>query len=216
MKAVFVQWQCAPGQTYAVADHLFEREVASARRPATSLKLALKNPDFTTANMIAGTINSAFAGTAEVLDPATVELKPGPGFPGSVVDLVARIENLPVTVDQPAKVIVNEASDTVVMGANVRISPVAIAQGGLTISVAETPQVSQPAPLSQGQTQVVPRTQVTVDDGTGRSLGTLGGETSLASLVAGLNALGVSPRDLITILQAVKSAGALQADIEVQ
>lgn len=195
---------------------IIEREVPFALRSATSLKLALKNPDFTTANMIAGTINSTFAGTAEVLDPATVELKPGPGFPGSVVDLVARIENLPVTVDQPAKVIVNEASGTVVMGANVRISPVAIAQGGLTISVAESPQVSQPAPLSQGQTQVVPRTQVTVDDGTGRSLGTLGGETSLASLVAGLNALGVSPRDLITILQAVKSAGALQADIEVQ
>lgn len=195
---------------------IVEREVSYALRNATSLKLALKNPDFTTANQIAGVINARFAGTASVLDPATVELRPGQGFTGNVVDLIAQIENLPVQVDQPARIIVNEASGTVVMGTNVRISPVAIAQGGLTITVAEAPVVSQPAPLSNGQTQVVPRTQISVDDGQGRTLGTLGGETSLASLVAGLNAIGVSPRDLISILQAIKSAGALQADIEVQ
>ncbi len=195
---------------------IVEREVPYALRSAQTLKLALKNPDFTTANMIAAAINGRFAGTAAVLDPATVEIGPGAGFQGSVVDLIAMVENLPVSVDQPARVVVNEASGTVVMGADVRISPVAIAQGGLTISVTESPLVSQPAPFSDGQTQVVPRTSIAVDDGSGRSLGMVGGETSLSSLVAGLNALGVSPRDLITILQAIKSAGALQAEIEVQ
>ncbi|MGN6374321.1 MAG: flagellar basal body P-ring protein FlgI [Sphingomonas sp.] len=196
---------------------IVEREVPYALRSATSLKLALKNPDFTTASAIAATINHRFAGTATVLDPGTVQLAPDSAFPGSLVDLITQIENLDVAVDQPARVIVNEASGTVVMGADVRISPVAIAQGGLTISVSENPVVSQPAPFSKGgTTTVVPRTTIAVDDGSGRSLGMVGGESSLASLVAGLNALGVSPRDLITILEAIKSAGALQADIEVQ
>ncbi|WP_242139748.1 flagellar basal body P-ring protein FlgI [Sphingomonas sp. TREG-RG-20F-R18-01] len=195
---------------------IIEREVPYALRSATTLKLALKNPDFTTANTIAAAVNGRFAGTATVLDPATVELRSSSGFPGSVVDLVGAIENLPVKVDQPARVVINEASGTVVMGADVRISPVAIAQGGLTISVTESPVVSQPAPLSNGQTTTVPRTAISVDDGSKASLGLVGGEPTLAALVSGLNTLGVSPRDLITILQAVKSAGALQADIQVQ
>jgi len=195
---------------------IIEREVPFALRSATSLKLALKNPDFTTASQIAGAINRRFAGTAEVLDPATVRLTPGAGYSGGVVDLVTAVENLSVEVDTPARIVINEASGTVVMGADVRISPVAIAQGGLTISVSESPVVSQPAPLSDGQTTVVPRTQIGVDDGSGRSLAMIGGGSSLKSLVSGLNTLGVSPRDLITILQAVKSAGALQAEIEVQ
>ena len=195
---------------------IVEREVPFALRSASSLKLALKNPDFSTAGHIAAAINRRFPGAAEVLDPATVQITSGSGSRGGVVELVTAIETLSVEVDQPARIVINEASGTVVMGADVRISPVAIAQGGLTISVSETPIVSQPAPLSTGETAVVPRTQVEVDDGGGKSLAMIGGGTSLRSLVSGLNALGVSPRDLITILQAVKSAGALQADIEVQ
>jgi flagellar P-ring protein precursor FlgI len=198
------------------AGAIIEREVPFALRSSTSLKLALKNPDFTTAGRIAAAINNRFLGTAQVLDPATVQIASAAGFSGGVVDLFAAVENLPVDVDQPARIVINEASGTVVMGADVRISPVAIAQGGLTISVTETPQVSQPEPLSQGQTTVVPRSQIAVDDGGGASLAMIGGGASLRSLISGLNALGVSPRDLITILQAVKSAGALQADIEVQ
>ena len=104
---------------------------------------------------------------------------------------------------------------TVVMNGNVKLSPVAIAQGGLTISVTETPVASQPAPLSQGETVVLPRTGIAVDEGKKGSLAMVGG-ASLQALVSGLNTLGVTPRDLITILQAVKSAGALQAEIEVQ
>jgi len=103
----------------------------------------------------------------------------------------------------------------IVMGDDVRISPVAIAQGNLTISVQETPAVSQPAPFSQGQTRVVPQSTVSVNEETGKQLLTLGGGASLKSLVGGLNALGVTPRDMISILQAIKASGALQAEIEV-
>jgi flagellar P-ring protein precursor FlgI len=192
---------------------IIEREVPFAFNSASSLKLALKNPDFTTARRIAETINREIPGAAEILDPATVQITPRGG---SVVELMSRVENLEVTVDQPARIVINEASGTVVMGKDVRISPVAIAQGGLTISVSETPVASQPAPLSDGQTVVLPRTAIEVDDGGGASLAMVGGGSSLSSLVSGLNALGVSPRDLITILQALKTAGALQAEIEVQ
>jgi flagellar P-ring protein FlgI len=194
---------------------IVEREVPYQLRSAESLKLALKNPDFATADRIARAINAKYPGSAIVLDPSTVEVAPHGAFEGNVIDLVTRVGDLEIKVDQVAKVVINEASGTVVMNADVRITPVAIAQGGLTITVSERPQVSQPAPLSNGQTTVVPRTDVQVDDGGGASLALVNG-ASLQSLVSGLNTLGVSPRDLITILQAVKSAGALQAEIEVQ
>jgi flagellar P-ring protein FlgI len=194
---------------------IVEREVPYSLLSATNLKLALKNPDFATADRIASAINGKYPGSAQVLDPGTVQLQPAANFVGNVIDLVTRVGDLEIKVDQPARVVINEASGTVVMNADVRITPVAIAQGGLTITVSERPQVSQPAPLSNGQTTVVPRTQVQVDDGNGASLALVNG-ASLQSLVSGLNTLGVSPRDLITILQAVKSAGALQAEIEVQ
>lgn len=192
---------------------IVEREVPYDLRSAQTLKLALKNPDFTTARQIAATINREAPGAAQVLDPGTVEINPAGG---SVIDLITRVENLPVQVDQVARIVINEAAGTVVMGADVRVSPVAIAQGGLTISVTETPIVSQPAPFSNGETTVVPRTRVEADDGSGAHLAVLNGGTSLQTLVAGLNALGVSPRDLITILQALRTAGALQAEIAVQ
>ncbi len=194
---------------------IIEREVPYSLQSATSLKLALKNPDFATADRIASAINAKYPGSATVLDPATVQLTPSANFVGNVIDLVTRIGELSVKVDQPARVVINEASGTVVMNADVRITPVAIAQGGLTITVTESPQVSQPAPFSNGQTTVVPRTNVQVNDGNGASLALIDG-ASLQTLVSGLNTLGVSPRDLITILQAIKTAGALQADIEVQ
>ena len=194
---------------------IVEREVPYALRSAGTLKLALRNPDFTTAYRIAKAINAEVPGAAEVLDPTTVQILPA-GTATSAMEIVARTENLPIDVDQLARVVINEASGTVVMGADVRISSVAIAQGGLTISVTEAPVASQPAPFSNGQTTVLPRTSISVDDGSGASLATIGGSASLKELVAGLNALGVSPRDLVGILQALRTAGALQADIEVQ
>lgn len=194
---------------------IIEREVPYALRSADMLKLALRNPDFTTAYRIARAINAEIPGAADVLDPSTVQIVPVASV-GSAMDIVARTENLPIDVDQLARVVINEASGTVVMGADVRISPVAIAQGGLTISVTESPVASQPNPFSDGQTTVLPRTSISVDDGSGASLATIGGSASLKELVSGLNALGVSPRDLVGILQALRTAGALQADIEVQ
>lgn len=193
---------------------IVEREVPYALRSATSLKLALRNPDFTTAQRVAAAIGRRFPGGVSVLDPATVELRQADGAPG-VIEMFSDVENMEIDVDQPARIVINEASGTVVMSADVRVSPVAVAQGGLTVSVSEAPVASQPEPFSQGETAVLPRTSVAVDDGGGRSLGFVEG-ASLRQLVSGLNALGVSPRDLITILQAVKSAGALQAEIEVQ
>jgi flagellar P-ring protein precursor FlgI len=195
---------------------IIEREVPFAFRSATSIKLALKNPDFTTAQHIAAAINAKFPGSAEVLDPATVEIAPRGNTALPLVALITDVENIEVAVDQPARIVINESTGTVVMSSDVRINAVAIAQGGLTISISEAPVASQPGPLSNGTTQVLPRTSISVDDGSGRSLAMLGGGTSLKSLVSGLNAMGVSPRDLITILQAIKSAGALQAEIEVQ
>ena len=111
---------------------------------------------------------------------------------------------------------IDEASGTIVMGANVRISTVAIAQGNLTIRVTESAEVSQPGPFTGGATTIVPRTSIQVDDQHDRKLGILRSGVTLRDLVAGLNALGVGPRDLISILQSIKAAGALQADLEVR
>ena len=132
------------------------------------------------------------------------------------IEALAALEDLRVEPDSPAIVVIEEASGTIVMGANVRISTVAIAQGNLTIRVTETPEVSQPAPLSGGRTVVVPRTQVQVDDQHDRKLGILQGSVTLRDLVASLNALGIGPRDMISILQSIKAAGALQADLLVR
>ena len=125
------------------------------------------------------------------------------------------IEQLPIAVDTPAKVIIDEVNGVIVMGDAVRVSTVAIAQGNLTVSVQERPFASQPAPFSDGETVVLPDSEVSIEEELGREMRILGGSASLSELVNGLNALGVSPRDMISILQAIKAAGALQADIEV-
>jgi flagellar P-ring protein FlgI len=196
---------------------LIEREIPFTLAKETSLRLALRNPDLTTANRVAAAINgSKGAGTAAVEDPTTVRLRLPSGYDGDIVRLMSEVELLPVAVDQPAKVVIDEASGIIVMGADVKISRVAIAQGNLTVRITETPQVSQPNALSQtGQTEVVPRTQVEVDDSAGKRLALLNPGVSLQDLVDGLNALGVGPRDMIAILQAMKAAGALQAELEV-
>ena len=129
---------------------------------------------------------------------------------------MAQIENITVEPDAPAKVVIDEVAGVIVMGENVRISTVAIQQGNLTITVREQPAVSQPTPLSRtGQTTVVPQSDISIDEEKGRQFLTLGSGASLASLVSGLNALGVTPRDMISILQTIRAAGALQAEIEV-
>ena len=137
-------------------------------------------------------------------------------YAGRLVDLITDIEQLRVMPDQTARVVIDEQSAIIVMGENVRISTVAIAQGNLTIRITETPQVSQPAPFAQaGQTQVVDRTQIEVDEAGDRRLAVVNGGVSLQDLVNALNSLGVGPRDMISILQAIKTAGALHATLEV-
>ncbi len=194
---------------------MIEREVAFKLNDARTLRLSLRNPDFTTSKRIASAINDFMGGdTAEPTDPATVTLQIPVKYHGNMIRLITEVEQLKVEPDQTARVIVDERSGIIVMGRDVRVSTVAIAQGNLTVTITEQPQVSQPAPLSNGETVVVPRTAVKVDTGDGNKLALVKEGVTLRELVDGLNALGVGPRDLISILQAIKSAGALQADIE--
>ena len=194
---------------------LIEREMAFKLNEARSLRLSLRNPDFTTSKRIASAINDFMgADTAEPTDPATITLQIQAKYRGNMIRLITEVEQLKVEPDQTARVVVDERSGIIVMGRDVRVSTVAIAQGNLTVTITEQPMVSQPAPLSNGQTAIVPRTGVKVDTGDGNKLALVKEGVSLRELVDGLNALGVGPRDLISILQAIKTAGALQADIE--
>ena len=191
-----------------------EREIAFRLDKAAGIRLGLRNPDLTTARRIAEAVNQALGGNvARATDPRTVTLELNGRDP---IEALARLEDVRVQPDNAAVVVIDEASGTVVMGDNVRISTVAIAQGNLTIRVTETPEVSQPGPLSNGRTVVVPRTNIQIDDQHDRKLGILKGSVTLRDLVASLNALGVGPRDLISILQSIKAAGALQADLQVR
>jgi flagellar P-ring protein precursor FlgI len=191
-----------------------EREVGFRFAQGERVHLALRNPDLTTARRMAEAINrSARGSVAAATDPRTVVVN----IAGrEAVGFLAQIEQLRVEPDQMARVVIEEASGTIVMGANVRVSTVAIAQGNLTVRITETPQVSQPNALAGGETVVVPRTNIEVDDQAERRLGILRGGVTLDELVRGLNSLGVGPRDLITILQTVKAAGALQAELELR
>ncbi|MCF6199947.1 MAG: flagellar basal body P-ring protein FlgI [Hyphomicrobiaceae bacterium] len=200
---------------------IIEREIKHRLGRQASLRLALRNPDLTTATRIAQAIN-AFTGSkiAAAVDPSTVKLKLSGSMKdgehsANIVAFLTQIEQIFVEPDQKAKVVIDERTGIIVMGRDVKVSTVAIAQGNLTVTITERPQVSQPAPFSQGVTTTVPRTNVVVDDQSDRKLGILRTGINLRQLVNGLNALGIGPRDMISILQAIKAAGALQAEIEV-
>jgi len=224
---------------------IVEREVGFELAKMHSVNLTLHNPDFTTARRVAQVINDFLkTQAARPLDPTTVALSVPASFSGDVVSLITDIEQLHVEPDQPARVVIDEQNGVIVMGENVRISTVAIAQGALTVRITETPQVSQPNPFSPAgqaatpidprtgepavptrngvqfapgggaQTVVVPRTTVQVDEQAEHRMAVLSAGVTLQELVNSLNALGVGPRDMISILQAVKTAGALQAEIE--
>src|SRR5579885_2085366 len=224
---------------------IVEREIAFEMASLKSVNIMLHNPDLTTARRIAQVINGYLrAPAARPLDPSTVLLTLPANFQGDIVSLVIDIEQLRVEPDQPARVVIDEQNGVIVMGENVRISTVAIAQGNLTVRITETPQVSQPNPFAPAgqattpidpatgrpavptrdgvqfapgggaQTVVVPRTDIKVDEQADRRMAVLPAGVSLQELVNSLNALGVGPRDMISILQAIKTAGALQAEIE--
>ncbi len=195
---------------------IIEREIKHQLGQQSSLRLALRNPDLTTAQRIAMAIN-AFTGhdLAKAIDPSTVRLNLKNRYSRDIVGLLTQIEKIYVEPDQKARVVIDERTGIIVMGRDVKVSTVAVAQGNLTVTISERPQVSQPAPFSDGVTTEVPRTNITVDDEGDRKLGILYTGVNLRELVDGLNALGIGPRDMISILQAIKAAGALQAEIEV-
>ena len=199
------------------AGAIVEREIPFALASMNTTHLGLRNPDLTTARRIAGAINDYLHfQAAEAVNPASVELKMPPGYAAGMVNLLTDVEQLRIQPDQMARVVIDERSGVIVMGSDVRISTVGLAQGNLTIRITETPQVSQPQALAQqGTTTVVPRTDIQVDTGSDKKITVVPEGVSLQDLVSSLNALGVGPRDIITILQSIKAAGALQADIQV-
>lgn len=196
---------------------IVERETGFELASIKALRLSLRNPDFTTATRVAVAINAQVgAKSARAIDPGTIVLDVPENRKSDIVGLMTDLEQLRITPDQIARVVIDEQSGIIVMGENVRISTVAIAQGNLTIRITETPQVSQPQAFSNtGDTTTVERSDVQIDEGKDKKLTVLSAGISLQEVVKGLNALGVGPRDMISILQTIKASGALQAEIEV-
>jgi len=194
-----------------------EREVEFDFAALTQVRLALRNPDFTTAGLIEESINREFGRRiAEMTDAGTVAVDLEAAQMRSPAHVLTRVENLLVEPETRARVVVDQRSGTIVMGEDVRISRVAVAQGNLTLRIEEEPMVVQPNPFSQGETIVVPRSRAAIDQGQGTGLAEVDGSTSLSDVVAGLNALGVAPNDMIDILKSINAAGALHAEFLVR
>lgn len=195
---------------------IIENEVDFSLESMKTIRLALRNPDFTTARRVSDAINALLGiDTAQALDPTTISVDIPSSYDGKIVDLMTKIEQLRVQPDQLAKVVIDESSGIIVIGKDVKINKLAIAQGNLTIKISEIPFVSQPLPFSNGETVVETTTAIDINEDIQSRLAVLETGVNLQELVDGLNALGVTPRDLISILQAIKASGALQADIEV-
>lgn len=192
-----------------------EKEIPLDLLEKENFTLSLHEADFTTSQRAAKAINKALHGSYAISrDGGTINVKLPPQFKDRVVPLLASLENLEIIPDSVAKVVLDERNGTVVMGANVRISTVAIAHGNLMVRIKEKPRISQPLPFSEGETAVVPDSTVTVREGENRLM-VLPEGVSIGQVVQALNAIGVTPRDLIAILQAIKAAGALQAELEI-
>ena len=206
-----------PTNGYIASGAIIEKEIAFNFNTMDQLKLALRNADLSTAGRIASAINKdRKSQIATVSDPGTVVLSIPKEYTDSVSSLLAEIEHLEVTPDQTAKIVIDEASGTIVMGENVKIDRVAIAQGNLVIQIKETPVISQPGAFSGDGAQTVQttRSEISIDEDKDNKLTVLSPGPTLNELVAGLNALGIGPRDMISILQTIKAAGAIHAEIE--
>ncbi len=194
-----------------------EREIKFDFTSMQKMRLALRNPDFTTAFKIEQAINNEFRRKVALMrDGGTVEIDLRKTASLNAAHLISRIENIRVEPEQKARVVIDQRSGTIVLGEDVRISRVAVSQGNLTLRVRERPMVVQPNPFAQGQTITVPRSDVSLTKEKGTGLAQVDGETSLSQLIQGLNALGVSPNDLIDILKSIKAAGALHAEFVLQ
>jgi flagellar P-ring protein precursor FlgI len=193
-----------------------EQEVSFDFTQLRSIRLALRSPDFTTAERIEKVINREFGGhVARMEDSGTVSLNMDATHLNSPAHVIARLENLEVEPESRARVVVDQRSGTIVMDEDVRISRVAIAQGNLTLRIDETPMVVQPNPFAEGETVVVPRTSADIQTAPGTGLAEVKGSANLSEVVAGLNALGVAPHDMIDILKSINAAGALHAEFVV-
>ena len=192
-----------------------EKEIQTNFNQKKEISLYLHQPDFTTASRVTDAINKAvhldIAGTS---DAGTIDVQVPDSFLGRIVEFVTLIEGLNITPDSTSKIIINERTGTIVMGENVRISTVAIAHGNLSIEIKESSEVSQPAPFSRGETIETPQTDINVNEEK-NPIVLMDSGASIGEVVRALNALGVSPRDLIAILQSLKAAGALQARLEI-
>jgi flagellar P-ring protein precursor FlgI len=208
--------QNIPTSGRIAAGAIVERELNFKLDELQEIRLALRNPDFTTSRRIVQAINGFSSAPIAIADnSASVTLRLPANYNGNIVDLITDVEQLPIEPDQVARVVIDERSGVIVMGSDVKISTVAIAQANLTVKITETPQVSQPNPFAEvGSTVVVPRSDIDINTGPDAALAVVETGVTLQDLVTGLNRLGVAPRDVITILQAIKAAGALQAEIE--
>ncbi|WP_170405861.1 flagellar basal body P-ring protein FlgI [Ruegeria arenilitoris] len=194
-----------------------EREIDFDLSTLTQMRLALREPDFTTASRIEVAINTEFNRAVAIMrDSGTVELNIAATQAISTAHALGRIENILVEPETKARVVVDQRSGTIVMGQEVRISRVAVSQGNLTLTVEESPIAVQPNPFARGETVVVPRTFAGIEEEEGTGLAEIPEATTLSEVVAGLNALGVSPRDMIDILKTIKAAGALHAEFVVR
>ena len=194
-----------------------EREIEFDLSSLNDIRLALRNADFTTAARIESAINNDFGRpVARMLDSGTVQLNVANTQMISVAHALGRVENISVEPERKARVVVDQRSGTIVMGDDVRISRVAVSQGNLTLRIQEAPIAIQPNPFSEGETVIVPRTRAELEEEPGIGLAEVPEGASLSEVIAGLNALGVSPRDMIDILKSIKAAGALHAEFIVR
>lgn len=193
---------------------IVEREPSTDFLKAKQLLLVLNNPDFTTALRMAEAVAQSLGAEATAKDASTVEVRVPNLYLSNPVELIAAVEKVSLEPDMPAKVVVNERTGTIIMGSHVRISTVAVAHGSLSVQIRSELLVSQPTPLSKGETTIVPRTALEAREGKNR-FNLVDEGVSIGDVVKGLNALGVTPRDIIAILQAIRQAGALQGELEI-
>ncbi len=193
---------------------IVERTVEEDLGQDGTISLSLKQPDFTTAARIAQTVNMRYAGAATAANPGRVDIRIPPHFRNNLVSFVAGIEELPIMPDNIAKVVVNERTGTIVMGGDVSVDSIAIAQGGISISIEKEEDVSQPTPFSVGSTVVTKNASVDVNEERANTI-VLDATANVSDIVGALNSVGATPRDIISILQAIKAAGALHAELEI-
>ena len=199
-----------------IAGAIVEREIPTTLVTDGNVRLDLRNPGFTVASRIAEAINHALgAGTATAQDGGAVSVHVPPGADTNVVDFVARLEEIEVIPLRPARVVINERTGTIVAGGDVRLSPVVVVHGNLTIVVRETPTPSQPGPMSNGQTVVTPGTEVTATE-SHRPIAYLPAAPTLSDVASALGTLGLSPRELAGVMDALRDAGALEAEVVIQ